>query len=724
MIRLLVAFAVCACLCRPAWSAVPDDFPTFRVPGHQPRMDRLGELFYLHYQPARPLATLWDPWLPTSTLWPVVKDGNKAQTLRNQWRAALLGRKIDAEGYVSTHQHRGLAHNDGWPFPLWTQSGGIGWQFSLRGMPFGRELNVVQTKTLDAWKLEGVESAGIDDDAGWQIRLVEPAASVATPTFEVDPIVAPFIRLAWRARGLPANSQPYVEWTTQQRPDFAPERRMYFSPATDPDRIVYTHVPVYRHPRWKGRITRLRLNFDNRPGAEVTVRSLITAVDSRHNINNSNFIKGSCDYFDWTGDVAFLRENVGRMRLALRFAMSEFDTRREKCVVTPWVGHGGRTAIEFDAQGGKIVHPGRGVGNNYWDLMPFGGKDALATIYYFHAVRRLAELERQIDRHPQWNVPAGPLRFDAGDLDRHADEVRSYAGKMFWNERTGRFVGAIDLDGNAHDYGFTFVNCEAVYYDFATHEQARSIVDWLTGKRVVQGDTSQGDDIYHWRFAPRSTTRRNVDYYVWAWCNPESIPWGDQVQDGGAVLGFSYFDLMARLETNGPDDAWGRLAAIIDWFSEVQQAGGYRTYYSQPGRGRLQGGGTPGGLGLDREFFESVMVPQVMLYGFLGFEPRADGFALDPRLPTDWPELQIDRIGFHDLQLAVSARTGEIVIRGEGPQREQLSVYPPKGGWTVELLDEKGQPEGPPQEVSLQPEGPARFPLPLQTSWSIRLRAK
>ena len=34
---------------------------------------------------------------------------------------------------------------------------------------------------------------------------------------------------------------------------------------------------------------------------------------------------------------------------------------------------------------------------------------------------------------------------------------------------------------------------------------------------MVEGDTSTGPDIYHWRFGPRATTRRNLDYYFWGW---------------------------------------------------------------------------------------------------------------------------------------------------------------------------------------------------------------
>ena len=102
-----------------------------------------------------------------------------------------------------------------------------------------------------------------------------------------------------------------------------------------------------------------------------------------------------------------------------------------------------------------------------------------------------------------------------------------------------------DLSGSSYDHGFTFVNLEAIAYGMASEDQAEKILDWLDGKRIVAGDTATGTDTYHWQFTPRATTRRNVETYVWAWSAPEAIEFGGQVQDGGAVLGFSYYDLMA-----------------------------------------------------------------------------------------------------------------------------------------------------------------------------------
>ena len=257
--------------------------------------------------------------------------------------------------------------------------------------------------------------------------------------------------------------------------------------------------------------------------------------------------------------------------------------------------------------------------------------------------------------------------------------LKRIAGERFWNEKTGRFVAAIDREGVAHDYGYTFLNTEAIYHGFATDDQAKSILAWIEGERTVAGDTSTGADIYQFRFGPRSTTRRNVDYYFWGWSAPESIPWGGQVQDGGAVLGWSYHDLMARLRTRGPDDAWRRLREIVAWFDDVQSEGGYRAYYRESARGTLQGSNTAGGLGMDAEFVESVLVPQVMLRGFLGFEPTPQGFRLNPRLPEDWPSLEIRGIHFHDAVLNVAASRDDITITATTAPAEPMMIELPAG---------------------------------------------
>jgi hypothetical protein len=670
--------------------SIPADFPRFSVPDHDAQLDSLRALLYLHYAPAGPLIPLWDEWMTSATLW---EGGAAGVDMRRRWASALSSRPMGPDGYVFTLQHDGTAHAQGWPFPLWQQGGGVGWHFASTGIP-GYDAPLVKE---DGWQVTGAKSAGIDPK-GWNVDVTDTHASIAHAGFTIDAKRAPWLRLNWWAAGL-EGANPYVEWTTKDDRDFSPARRMYFSPANSAgDAHTYmpvgggngqlntaaaetrTMIPAYRHPAWKGTLTSFRINFDNPAPAKVVIKSFHTAFDSRQTVNNLNYIRGCAAYFAWTGDYAFLRSQMPRMRTALRFMLSEFDTRHRKCVYTTWPGHEGRSGVRV-VNGKKTIVAGEGIGSNYWDLLPFGGEDALATVYYYDTLQKLADVEEQIARHPEWAISRGADAYDPADLRKHAGEVRDYGTQRFWNPETQRF-GTVDLDGQMHDYGFTFLNNEAIYFNFATPDQAKSIRAWIDGRRVVAGDTSTGDDIYHFRFGPRSTTKRNVDYYFWAWSNPESISFGDQVQDGGAVLGWSYHDLMAILKVDGPDAAAARLSQIIKWFEETQDAGGYRKYYTEPGRGTMQGANVAGGLGLDKEFFESVLVPQVLLYGFLGLRATPDRLTVSPNLPKDWPSLTITHVQYRDTRLDITATPTHITIRSDRPT-DSLVITGPDETWSV-----------------------------------------
>jgi hypothetical protein len=137
------------------------------------------------------------------------------------------------------------------------------------------------------------------------------------------------------------------------------------------------------------------------------------------------------------------------------------------------------------------------------------------------------------------------------------------------------------------------------------------------------------------------------------------------------------------------------LQQITEWFAETQAAGGYRPYYAaDPKRGTLQGGGPPGGLGLDREFMESVLLPQIMLYGFLGFTPQPDGFRIEPRLPTSWPSLTVTRIALHDSVLDLTARPNVVEINCRKASTKPLQVSLAPGQWQLVITDANAQPVG------------------------------
>jgi hypothetical protein len=628
------------------------DLPTFTVPGFEEEMSTLESLHQRHHDAAFSTCTLWDGWLPMSTLWVSEKK-------RAQYRQSFLTRHIDHEGYVSMQQHRGMAHSEGWPFPAWQQSTGRGFHFSILGDGWAvQTLGLKALENTNGWAIEGADVLRIDQQLGLVLQTNSDVVTLTTPAFRCGTIAAPFARIEWALPNAPSTAQTFIEWQIEGEKPWPENRRVAIQTPTS---LQYDNIPLYRQPEYAGLLKRYRIRVENAKGTEIHLKSLITAIDTRHPITNSLFVRGSCDYFNWTLDLDFLRGNLQRIRTAMDYALREFRVRESHHVFVPWVGHDGRSGIVRNADGTKKPRIGLGVGNNYWDLLPFGAHDAIATMYLYDAIRAYIDLETMIAKHPEWNL-AQEQQPDIAPLSQLSENIRTDFQTRFWNAETQRFNGWVDIENRAYDYGFTFVNLEAIHYGLASPEQATAILEWLDGKREIATDTSRGSDIYHWQFAPRATTKRNIETYVWPWFSPESIPWGDQVQDGGAVLGFSYHDLMARLHTQGPDAAWERLQQITAWYREVDAAGGYRTYYSQPGRGTLQGGGTAGGLGLDQEFMESVMVPQVMLYGFLGFRPTPEGYTVHPKLPKDWPSLTIDHIEFQGRKLTITAKKDGTVI--------------------------------------------------------------
>ncbi len=188
-------------------------------------MAELRDFYWLYYKSSGPLIPLWDEWIPMSTLWPACGSGAEVEQMRARWDAALRSRRMNFDGYIATQQHAGLAHAEGWPFPLWTQAGGIGWHFRGTGVR-GYDAPLVRP---DGWELKGAKGDGVNDH-GWEVELTAANATAQPPAFEISARSGPWLRLNWWAQGL-EHANCYVEWTTREQPEFGPDRRFYFSPA-------------------------------------------------------------------------------------------------------------------------------------------------------------------------------------------------------------------------------------------------------------------------------------------------------------------------------------------------------------------------------------------------------------------------------------------------------------------------------------------------------------
>lgn len=668
---------------------VPDEFPRFYFRGHEEKAQLLNHFLWHHFHTRlhhckvlfnKEYLLKGDMWLGGGYS-PMAPPDKPIQELHREF---LLEMQLGDEGYVFVHQHFSHAHDHGWPFPLWTQSSynplgvkGVtaGWHFQepeyvgdfMKAWGEYARPWVGET-AAGLWELNDVESRGIIDNR-WHLKATGPNPAILTPPgVKICALNAPYLQLRWNRTGEPKNHiRPYIEWLGEGDTHFSPERRVYFrlekTPHSEITGFHHSHIRMHTHPEWTGTIERIRINLA--PGEshiQLEIDSFFTVYNTIHTNTNPIFILASYRYFTWTGDLDFLHQQINRMRLALKHHQTVMNGLKLNRIRNTRPGKDGLPGWHRDEEGVLTINPGHGLGSNYWDLLPFGWDDFYATSQYYAATIAMADIEEAIANNPGWGIPQGALKMDPEWLREHARAVKEEANRIFWNEETGRFLASIDQEGTPWDFGFTFVNLNAIWYDMATPEHAREIMDWLTGQRIVEGDTSVGEDIYYWRFGPRATTRRNVEWYGQGWSAPHHIPWGGQVQDGGAVLGFTFYDLWARLKVLGPGNAWQRLKEILEWEREVRAAGGYRRYYAQRGV-TMQGGGTAGGIGIDYEFFESILLPSIVTYGFVGLNPRADlTLAIHPRLPQDSPQMGVNNLLYRHVRMDIQVSEGVIEL--------------------------------------------------------------
>jgi hypothetical protein len=330
-------------------------------------------------------------------------------------------------------------------------------------------------------------------------------------------------------------------------------------------------------------------------------------TDTRHADTNARFILACWRYWRWSGDDAFLRRQADRIRHAMRYQLREL--------------HGSEGLIVTQSKDIQGRHQDQG--NNYWDILPFGHLDAYANAVFYGSLEAMDEMETALAGSRESYIPP-----DYGALRRKA-HVRF--DTVFWDDAKGRYIGCVDVDGNRHDYGFTFVNIEALYYGLGDAEKAKRIYRWMETEPTSSG---KADTYTRFVFAPRATTLHNPmwkpdappaelrdpakPWWVSWW---KGTPYEEQCQDGGAILYVSYFDLMVRLRYFGPDNAWKRWQEIIGRYRLPDRLSGGAPLYT----GEKPQQEDAGQVGVDYPFPESGMVPASCFTGSSEWKPTRRG---------------------------------------------------------------------------------------------------
>jgi len=341
------------------------------------------------------------------------------------------------------------------------------------------------------------------------------------------------------------------------------------------------------------------------------------------------------DYL-WSRDLTFLRKMQPKAEAVMGYMADTMNGRRG-LLVCPGVYTG-------------LSNTGPNV--TYMDCYREGGQVTWIEEGYYTALQDMAALETALGNKAQAAAYAAqarrfPAQFDAA----------------LWNKSTGRYAGWKDSRGALHDYGFTYLNLEALSRGLGSASDASRIFDWLdngTACPTVMGGHKGSTNIYQCAVAPRSNTAPIPDNDWDFWSVSKSLRgstmgYGALVEDGGAMLWVNYYDVMARLKWLDADSAWRKFADML------YRVAGDPLLFTEDvhhptnasGENYLEVGPADGP--------ENGLNGTAPLYGFMGISPHADGLYCSPNLPTSLLFLTSRAVNYGSSSYDIRVSRGQIV---------------------------------------------------------------
>ena len=539
----------------------------------------------------------WQEWNSMSYYWYNSFDGYETDRIEGL-RKILSNIPVDDYGYVwqetdavrdNYSNTNSGEHRMGWPFPTsYNVDLSTSWDF-----------NGVSTERDWTSRYSSDGEYFVNDSAALKGGLYETVVNGVNSVDFTSPIndytlayYSPLLEIDLRMYTSDCNDiEDIIVYYTTDNPDewysVSVNEKAFISYDYTPSYEHIIFLPMYAEEAWKSDkecetfINQIRVEIKAKEGKTLSGKFALNYVrstfDTRHINNNSIFISSIRQDYDYTGDIEFLKENITKARKAMNFYMEMYDEERRLNDQAYLVGHDS-DKTSFD----KYERVAMTLANGYWDISFMTRFDFQTNVYFYKALTDLAYLESVLLKNgvsvdkADATVKTANRNFEHGEreytyttstLNQIADDVLTAlrqptndADKTgFWSEETGRFVGGYsDADEKWYDYGYTVWNMEAIYYGVATEEQAESIMDWISGKRTVAMDEygSQGEDIYFFDFAPRVNTysdenQNDLSIFNGSYNNTSCIYGETQVQNGGAIMYTSFFDLMSRMTTYG-----------------------------------------------------------------------------------------------------------------------------------------------------------------------------
>ncbi len=417
--------------------------------------------------------------------------------------------------------------------------------------------------------------------------------------------------------------------------------------------------------------------------------------------NSSSFLEASCTSGSTGGlNAAYGKTVYQKCDLAINYAIRYLHGEDGVIHLTEDSMYLLDGITRIDEKNGRFLWNNTGKANssssNYWDNHCFGGYDAYETMLFYHALQDMADIET-LYGYPQ----------KAREYKRLGDLVHQKFDEYFWNEESGRYIDCIDEDGNEIDFGFTFLNTEALSYGLGNAEKADCIFSWLDGTRIVSGDTVTGKEIFDYTrilnsdkkwynivkkefyLAPVSNTKaiesRQTDEGYW-WNDLEgnitvdaqsgNASYGHHLENGGYIFYTVYYEFLARAKYQTADK-------IAERYAQIAEVYDYNRLNSDVG-GWIEG--------LCGEFPESGLNYMSFLYALMGVDVRLGTLCITPNLPETCSLLGVREFCYASQTLTVmTAKNGFAVQAREGTLSVPLSFRSaPEKTYTVRTYIAEG----------------------------------
>ncbi|MFA6173026.1 MAG: hypothetical protein WC334_00545 [Kiritimatiellales bacterium] len=334
----------------------------------------------------------------------------------------------------------------------------------------------------------------------------------------------------------------------------------------------------------------------------------------------------------WGRDYAFLTNVMPKARAVMSYMTNTMQGSTAGLLICPGANNG-RSGTPGQI-GGNGTLTGGGTPSTYMDNFRSGYKDAWINAVYYTALLNMADLE------------------DVTGNTAKGTEYRNMAATVSQNFSAelwqgSRFVGWKDIDGQLHGgntdgVGYTYVNTEALARGLGSPWRAHRVYNWMdseTAQPTVKGAYIGSTDIYQAVIAPRTVTARmpDKDFCEWTMTGRYAAGtnyvygYGNHMQDGGTIMFYNYYDVMARLRWLDADNAYTKLA---DMLRRCAYEGNYMSNGTNLSRLYNSYGDYFLAVGTSSAYPESGISGLSMLYGFMGVEAKKNGLNINPKLPS------------------------------------------------------------------------------------------